>query len=48
MNLNAPVYDNVLSIDQQLQKLEAEVQCLDHEFKDYNPRAVPKPSAYPQ
>ena len=29
MNLNAPVYDNILSIDEQLQKLESEVHQMD-------------------
>ena len=48
MNLNMPVYDNVLAIDEQLMALEKEVSQLDNEFKDYNPRsALPKPQTYP-
>jgi hypothetical protein len=38
MNLNTPVYDNVLAIDEQLLALEREVSNMDNEFKDYNPR----------
>ena len=49
MNLNTPVYDNVLAIDEQLLALEREVSHMDSEFKDYNPRsALPKPQTYPK
>ena len=37
MNLNQPVFDNVLAIDAQLQKLQDEVAAMDLEFKNYKP-----------
>ena len=40
MNLNQPVYDNVLAIDAQLQKLQDEVAQMDLEFKNYRPHST--------
>ena len=39
MNLNEPVFDSVLAIDAQLQKLQAEVAQMDSEFADYKPHS---------
>ena len=37
MNLNEPCFDNVLSIDAQLQKLQGEVAQMSNEFANYRP-----------
>ena len=39
MNLNEPVFDSVLAIDEQLKKLQFEVKKMDTEFLDYKPAA---------
>lgn len=40
MDLNQPVFDSVLAIDAQLQKLQLEVKQMDKEFADYQPKAA--------
>ena len=37
MNLNEPVFDSVLAIDAQLQKLQMEVAEMDQQFQNYKP-----------
>ena len=37
INLNEPVFDSVLAIDAQLQRLQAEVAQMDQEFANYKP-----------
>ena len=37
MNLNQPVFDSVLAIDEQLQKLQSEVTQMETQFHDYRP-----------
>ena len=39
INLNEPVFDSVLAIDAQLQRLQAEVTQMDQEFANYKPQS---------
>ena len=41
MNLNEPVFDSVLAIDAQLQKLQMEVAQMDQQFANYKPPQQP-------
>lgn len=40
MDLNKPVFDSVLAIDAQLQKLQSEVTSMDAEFANYKPQQL--------
>ena len=44
MNLNQPVYDSVLAIDEQLRKLQSEVTQMESQFQDYKPPGQGKSS----
>ena len=47
MNLNEPVFDSVLAIDEQLKKLQLEVKQMDNEFKGYKPPSAAASTAAP-
>ena len=47
MNLNEPVFDSVLAIDAQLQKLQMEVAQMDQQYANYNPTQNPVKSGTP-